>query len=130
MTYEEHVSIEKLEAGETSGDTGPDGRRPPELPDKIVEPRCGDIVRFNHLDDRPYFHVVTTSRHEDSDNSYGFNEIGGSRSLNLSESELVGLFETDKSALWPVVYAEVDLFERRRDPETDGITSRGFGDGE
>lgn len=127
MTAEEHVSIEKLEAGETSGETGPDGKRPPALPDKIVEPRCGDIVRFNHLDDQPYFKVVTTSRREDAENSYGFSEVGGSRAKNLDESELVDLYETGKSALWPMVFAKVDLFERRRDSETGGITSRDRG---
>ena len=124
MSYEEHVSIEKLEAGETSGDTGPDGRRPPTLPDKIVEPRAGDIVRFDHLDDRLHFKTTTTSRRVNSPNRYSFSEMGGPRVLNMDENEFADLYETGKSALWPVVYAEIDLFERRRDSETGGITPR------
>lgn len=122
--YTEHVSTETADAG-ADGDTGRDGRRPSELGAALVEPRCGDIVRFNHLDERPYFKIGTTSRYEDEENRYGFHEIGGNRAFTMTESEYVALYDTDKSALWPTLFAEIDLFRRRRDPETGNITRRG-----
>jgi hypothetical protein len=66
-----------------------------------------------------------TNRHHDGENSYSFDEVHGGRVFNMDESEYVGLYDTDKSALWPTVYAEVDLLKRRRDVDTGGITYHG-----
>lgn len=99
--------------------------RPDGLGETAVEPRCGDLVQLNHLDEPALFKVRTTSRGKDSENLYGFDEIHGGRVFNMDESEYVGLYDTDKSALWPTVYAEVDLMSRRRDVDTGGITYHG-----
>ena len=102
-----------------------DDRRPDGLGENVVEPRCGDLVRLNHLDEPTLCKVGVTNRFRHGENSYSFDEVHGDRVFNLSESEYVGLYDTDKSALWPMVYAEVDLLKRRRDVDTGGITYYG-----
>jgi len=111
---------------EESGDgAASQPRRPDGLGENVVEPRSGDLVLLRHLDDPAIFKVSTTSRYRDGDNRYGFSELNGDRTLNLRESDYVGLYDTDKSARWPKVYAEVDLMKRRRDADTGGITYHG-----
>lgn len=102
-----------------------DERRPEGLGENVVEPRGGDLVAFRHLDEPGLFKVCATNRYRDSENHYSFTEDGGGRVLNLSESEYVALYDTDKSARWPLVYAQVDLLKRRRDHATGGITYHG-----
>ena len=102
-----------------------DDRRPDGLGENVVEPRCGDLVRLNHLDEPALFKVSATNRFRHGENSYSFSEVHGGRVFNMDESEYVALYDTDKSALWPRVYAEVDLLGRRRDVDTGGITYRG-----
>ncbi|WP_324757113.1 hypothetical protein [Haloarcula montana] len=103
-------------------------RRPEDLPENVPEPRCGDIVQLRHLDEPGLFKVRTTSRRrpEDAgDGNYGLDEIGGGRVVNLSGPEYAALFETEKSARWPVLFAKADCMDRRRDPETEGLTYYG-----
>ena len=99
-----------------------DDRRPDGLDENVVEPRCGDLVRFSHLDEPALFKVSVTNRFRHGENRYSFSEVHGDRVFNMDESEYVALYDTDKSALWPMVYAEVDLLSRRRDIDTGGIT--------
>ena len=102
-----------------------DDCRPDGLGENVVEPRCGDLVQLNHLDEPALFKVSVTNRFRHGENSYSFSEVHGGRVFNMDESEYVGLYDTDKDALWPTVYAEVDLLSRRRDVDTGGITYRG-----
>lgn len=102
-----------------------DERRPDGLGKNVVEPRCGDLVTLRHLDDPALCKVRTASRPGEGRNLYGFDEVDGGRVFNLSEAEYVALYDTDKTAHWPLVYAQVDLMHRRRDHETGGITYHG-----
>jgi len=102
-------------------------RRPEGLPENVVEPRCGDLVQFRHLDEPGLFQVSTTSRYagEEPTNNYGFSEVEGDRTFNLRGDEFAGLWDTEKSAQWPVVYTAVDLMKRRRDTVHGGVTYHG-----
>ena len=103
------------------------------LPDTVPEPRCGDMISFRDRDELAelgleagVYRVGTTSRRSDGKGAnYGLWKVDGEGAANLSGEELAGLWETDKSALWPTVYPEVDLMHRRRDVENGGITWHG-----
>ncbi|MFW6318053.1 MAG: hypothetical protein ACOC06_06250 [Halorubrum sp.] len=104
--------------------------RPEGLPENVPEPRCGDMIRFRERDDLDLeagiYRVTTTSRRPGGEGaSYGVVQVDGDDAANLSGETLVGLWETDKSALWPVIYPRVDLMYRRRDADNGGVTWHG-----
>ena len=104
--------------------------RPAGLPENVPEPRCGDIVIFRDRDDLELeagtYRVTTTSRREDGEGAlYGFAQVDGPDGGTLGAETLVSLWETEKSALWPVVYTRVDLLSRRRDVDNGGVTWHG-----
>ncbi|WP_254768258.1 hypothetical protein [Salinilacihabitans rarus] len=104
--------------------------RPAGLPENVPEPRCGDMIQFRDRDDLDFepgiYRVGTTSRRPDGEGAnYGLVQVDGTDVANLSGETLASLWETEKSALWPVVYPRVDLMKRRRDIENGGVTWHG-----
>jgi len=107
-----------------------DTYRPDGLPEHVPEPRCRDMIVLPDREDLECpagtYRVGTVSRREGGEGAnYGLGQVAGDAVVNFSGESLVQLWDTDKSALWPIVYTRVDCMKRKRCPETDRISYHG-----